>query len=185
MEKRKKTNEEVKKTVTELSSQLSVYNIFSSDEENLSKSDRDSMRNHNKQYDILLDEYVTNVKKSNKSKTRYKGIVFWGAIILMGVAFLVLLIMAISVLFVNKIENSIVSATTVVISFVSIYIAIPKIITKYLFNEKEEEQIAKIISSIQAHDGIIRNSLHQYIKIYDDNKDKEKWNKNEESGDPT
>ena len=46
-----------------------------------------------------------------------------------------------------------------VLSLIGTFMAVPQMITKYLFNEKEEEHLAKIISKIQEYDRDIRGDL--------------------------
>ena len=52
-------------------------------------------------------------------------------------------------------------------AFISSFMILPKVITRYLFNKKEEENMMNVINKIQEYDTKIR----QNIKEHDDKKD--------------
>lgn len=102
----------------------------------------------------LLDQYVHAYRYKNKSNKWYKGLLF-------GVCTLILL--TFSVVFIRLMYNIDISNTTpsieavvqlisVCITFLTLIVGIIKIITKYVFPEKEEEYITRIVEIIQKND---------------------------------
>ena len=61
-----------------------------------------------------------------------------------------------------QINNIVAVVTAIGTAFVSSFFIIPKIITKYLFNRKEEENMMNIIQNIQKHDLTIRQDIKDF-----------------------
>lgn len=62
------------------------------------------------------------------------------------------------------IESIIAIVATIGTAFVSSFIVIPQIITKYIFNIKEDESMINIVKNIQMHDLAIRSDIKNYNK---------------------
>ena len=102
----------------------------------------------------LLECYVDGYKYKNKSNKWYKGI-------LVGLCGLILL--AFSIVFIIFICNvnlsdkghsigNVVELISVCVTFLTLIVGILQIITKYVFPEKEEEYITRIVEIIQNND---------------------------------
>lgn len=122
-------------------------------------SDRKSMLNHSAQYDRLLRIYVDKTELAyNMKKDHAPTCIKYSLSILRGV--LVIMAVTVFLVIVNGVTvEDLVLLFHVLISFLAVYIIIPKIITKYFFNEKEEEYTATIINNIQEFDKKIRDDL--------------------------
>lgn len=68
---------------------------------------------------------------------------------------------------ISKLYVSLISSS---VSLISIIISIPIIITKYLFNSKEDDNITTIISKTQEHDSLQMNLLSSRFVGTNDNK---------------
>lgn len=127
-------------------------------------NDKTSMLNHNTQYDNLLEGYVKNANNMFVIKMICKIIMFVIFLFLLIVVFAIAIIIPIlSVLGCIRGEN-IVAATSLLATFLSTFFVIPKIMCKYLFNENEEANMAKIIENIQTHDKTIRSGINHESK---------------------
>ncbi len=136
-------------------------------------SDRDDS------YTKLLKHFVNITQIRNIVKEIHKWIYFW--IIIASIFYFGIIVLKL----VDKIElsgdNWVVGLTTAIsclVSLSSVMISIPLIITKYLFNSKEEKKITKIILHTQDHDlngrRIIENSIEN-----SDGKDNTSINQND------
>lgn len=104
-------------------------------------------------YTGLLKHYIFITKIRNFIKEFHKWIYFWIIMILM-ICFgchVFDLLKAVDLSQSNSVEN-LVMTITVLISFSSVVISIPLIITKYLFSSEEDKSIADIILHTQDHD---------------------------------
>lgn len=63
------------------------------------------------------------------------------------------------------VKNYIVPFITAISSFLTVFIVIPKIIAKYLFDNSEEAVMQKMITSIQDYDRFIRSNLFEENNI--------------------
>lgn len=126
-----------------------------------------SMSDHSKKYTELLSTYIDNAEKSNKQKRRFKEAFFWISFGILFSSCVSFLLLNISVFIFgvdsSKTEN-IVALIASWVSLLTIYIAIPKLITDYLFNKEEDDNMMNLIMSIQNHD----ENLYKNIK--DENK---------------
>lgn len=135
------------------------------DTDNHSISTSEEYKKHTEKYTKLLKNYIKHTKNSNKIKNDYKKIFFWIIIAIMAtlaIAFVVLLCNALGIIKDLSIEEkpipteSIIGLVTAIISsFITMLVSLfklPEIIAKYLFNPKEDENMAKIIGHIQTYD---------------------------------
>ncbi len=130
-------------------------------DEELHNSDTTNLSEHNKQYTILLEAYVKDFVNNSENKRKNKLEMYKISKILLIIVLISTLIYLLITLFLlafNKISiiESLPGLITVLTSLIGTFMVIPKMITKYLFNEKEEEHLAEIISKIQEYDRDIR-----------------------------
>ena len=121
-------------------------------------SDIASIKEHNNSYTELLKLYVENSKRALLEK-RIAKIVFF----LLNIVIMFLITKSFVVLIntgnINKLETStIISFTT---SFLSVFIILPTIIAKYLFNVNEENNLVSIIKNMQEYDKHIRSLINK------------------------
>ena len=134
-----------------------------SDEE-LHRGDTSSLLEHNQQYTALLNAYVENFKSNSASKIKNKQCVFTiSMILLVGIPLFSLLLISVTLVClacgcITALE-SLPELLAALASLLGTFMAIPKIITKYLFNKDEEKHLADIINKIQDYDRDIRGRL--------------------------
>jgi len=122
-------------------------------------------KKHTEEYTKLLQNYTIHTQDSNQIKNKYKKIFFWiilGIMLLLTVAFMFLLYNAIGIikdLSVDKkpipTESIIGLVTAIISSFITMLVSLfklPEIIAQYLFDPKEDENMATIIGHIQTYD---------------------------------
>lgn len=109
-----------------------------------------SIQKHEDCYTRILDAYTDNLERTLKRKLRYKRLVFWFSYLL-----LILVCIFIAIIL-TKNYRDLTQAVTVIIpaivSFLTVFIVIPKVITEYLFNADEEKYMSEIIKNIQSYD---------------------------------
>lgn len=110
---------------------------------------------HEASYTDILDAYTENVRETIKTKRCYKTIVFWTSMVLLVATFL-LLVITIITFALKKQQPEIIEWCSAfipaIVSFLTVFIVIPKVITKYLFNSEEEKYMSEIIKNIQTYD---------------------------------
>lgn len=132
------------------------------EEFDLQYSDNESMKEHNKKFDELLEIYVKNVRKNLLCKLICKVIFFGVCVIILIMTFLSLLGITIYSLYRELSTNTLITVMiTNLISFLTSFIVLPKIIAQYLFNTKEEKYMSDVIKSIQEHDREIRKGINK------------------------
>ena len=138
-----------------------VYSDISSDDE-LQNDDRRRMKERNKKYSEVLDAYVSNTKKVLWIKLVFRVIfllVSMGALVGIFVVFCAVLWWAAN----GKIEAGYLETVVTIISsmaaMMTVFIVLPKIMTKYLFDVEEEKNIYNIVKQIQDYDQVIRENL--------------------------
>lgn len=113
-------------------------------------------------YSLLLVNFRRMMKVRSIIKEIHKWLFFW-IIVIVGVVLGIYLFNVINMLIYNikniDISKLYVSLISSSVSLVSIIISIPIIITKYLFNSKEDDNITTIISKTQEHDSLQMNLL--------------------------
>lgn len=138
-----------------------VYSDISSDDE-LQNDDRIRMKERNKKYSEVLDAFVSNTKKVLWIKLVFRVIfllVSMGALVGIFVVFCAVLWWAAN----GKIEAGYLETVVTIISsmaaMMTVFIVLPKIMTKYLFDVEEEKNIYNIVKQIQDYDQVIRENL--------------------------
>ena len=158
-------------TFEDLINRLSSNNKIENDFElnhSLLQEDIESLGKHIIDYDNILRNYSNHVDKTLQHK-RIMKIWFFVMSLLIVFACTAITIICIICLIHNigdtdfNIIDYIVPTITSITSFLTVFIIIPKIIAKYLFNSKEDESMKEIIASIQEYDKYIRG-------IYTNNK---------------
>ena len=132
----------------------------------LGERDQESLKLHNTNYDNILDEYTTHVSKTLASKRSMKTIFFWISIITMIIVVIFVIVCTCAALIDVRagnflIQDYIVPAASVLTSFLTVFIVIPKIIAEYLFNSNEDSVMRDIVSNIQNYDKYLRDALHR------------------------
>lgn len=135
-----------------------------SDAKLLRSSDTSSLSAHNEQYTALLKAYVDNFKAVSKSKKTNKEqlfkiakrLLFWTPIATFGIIICSLYCVVSGKMTAVEVIPELVTALGTV---VGTFLLIPKMITSYLFNEKEEDHLKEIIGKIQDYDRQIRGGL--------------------------
>ena len=110
---------------------------------------------HETAYTQILDAYAENIEQTLKKKRCYKTLIFWLAFALLAGVF-VLLVGLLIVLVWKKPLTGVAEWCSIVIpalvSFLTVFFVIPKVITEYLFNSEEEKYMSEIIKNIQNYD---------------------------------
>lgn len=126
----------------------------------LGNSDKRNLKRHNKLYTKILKQYVNNFRETSRIKKKYKkGIIDILLIMMIGIPIVVFVFLYYLMENFPGQDNlpALVSGSlTAIVSLVTAFVAIPKIIIGYLFNEKEEENMTAIIKNIQDYDKQIR-----------------------------
>lgn len=110
---------------------------------------------HETAYTKILDAYAKNIEKTLEKKRCYKSLIFWLSFgLLIGV--FILLVVLLVILLWKKPFSGITEWCSIVIpalvSFLTVFFVIPKVITEYLFNSEEEKYMSEIIKNIQNYD---------------------------------
>ena len=110
---------------------------------------------HEQAYTKILDAYADNIHRTLKTKRLFKAMVFWLAFALLALVFILLVFLLVWSIW-KKPFTGVKEWCTVIIpalvSFLTVFFVIPKIITKYLFNSEEEKYMSEIIKNIQSYD---------------------------------
>lgn len=143
---------------------ISENQQIKSDEALLHNSDTSSLSEHNKQYTALLRAYVDDFEKNAQYKRENKQRLFNVAnilLLLIPTTTIILMFCTLYCLCTNKISalESLSGLFAALATMFGTFLFVPRMITKYLFNKKEEEHLADIISRIQEYDRNIREKL--------------------------
>lgn len=165
MRKTKECSEE-KKLVTQNLENFHKFQSVGSDESLMYGSDVSSLFEHNEQYTALLRAYVKDFEKNSKNKRENKQELYRIAkLLLIFVPLFVFIYMGMTLYYMahDKIDilESLPGLFTALTSLLGTFMVVPQMITKYLFNKKEEENLAKIIGQIQEYDKKIRGDIKQ------------------------
>lgn len=124
-------------------------------------------------YSLLLENFRKIMRVRSIIKEIHKWLFFW-IIVIVGVVLGIYLFNVVNMLIYNikniDISKLYVSLISSSVSLISIIISIPIIITKYLFNSKEDDNITTIISKTQEHDSLQMNLLSSRFVGSNDNK---------------
>lgn len=134
------------------------------DERLLYKSDTSSLSAHNQQYTELLKAYVYDFRENSKAKRKNKSSMFRIAkVMLFLIPFITFLFLFVCLFCLSLDKVTIIEilpgVITALTALLGTFMVIPQMITKYLFNKKEEEHLAAIIGKIQDYDRDIRGKL--------------------------
>lgn len=111
--------------------------------------------NRDRKYTELLNDYISITKRRNVIKEVHKWIFFWFVTILCGVVICIVFRTVNRILAADD-YSAIIQSTPIFItalaSCITAVIAVPLAITNFLFNTKEDDNIASIIQHMQDHD---------------------------------
>lgn len=144
--------------------ELQAYGYQVVEDKALSVRDQTALWDHNRYYSNILSTYTNNMRKVFDLKLSYKKlllIINLGILVLMSVGFAITI--ALAAMNIIK-ENVLEIILTALAAFLTTFIVIPHTITKYLFNEKEEENMCKIVENIQNYDTHIRDGINDLPK---------------------
>lgn len=132
------------------------------DDDELALTNNIALSVHSEQYTKLLKTYVSNFEKNEEEKQKNRKILFkiaMGLLVFIPIIMLLYQIVTLLCLIWGKIDvlDCVPGLLTALATFVGTYMTIPKMITKYLFNKKEEEHLATIIEKTQDYDRKLRN----------------------------
>lgn len=128
--------------------------IFDDSDFNFEKWVRSAVRTDSKKYSCILNSYKDHIKNSLRFKRIYKHFVFWVSLSILIITFIAFFYV---LLFSKKAFNDLNFTVSSLISLVTIFIIIPKIISNYLFNKDEEKYMCEIVKNIQSHDIALLN----------------------------
>lgn len=140
---------------------LKPYSTVKSDEQ-LKNDDRFRMTERNRKYSELLDAYTKNAKRVLLIKVIFR-IVF--LLVSVGALIGTFTVFCITIwcILTKKVEaayiETIVSILSAMVSMVTVFIVLPKIMTKYLFDIEEEKNMYNVVKQIQDYDQVIRENL--------------------------
>lgn len=127
-----------------------------------SLSDDDSLSHditiRSKTYSDIIESYRDYLKESLTLKNKFKSQIAWLVTIVLYVIVGVTIILSIIGMFYYN-KSVIVGLLSSVISFITAFIALPKIITSYAFNKEEEENISKMVEILLPHDVTMKNFI--------------------------
>lgn len=133
---------------------LGKFSTLNSDSDS-GKSLEEEIVNRDRKYTELLDNYLMITKRRNNIKEFHKWLFFW-IVILLCFIIIYLVYKTINYLLSAKDYSIMLQAIPIFItafaSCITAIIAIPITITNFLFNTKEDDNIAKIIQHMQDHD---------------------------------
>ena len=140
---------------------LKPYSTVKSDEQ-LKNDDRFRMTERNRKYSELLDAYTKNAKRVLLIKVIFR-IVF--LLVSVGALIGTFTVFCITIwcILTKKVEaayiETIISILSAMVSMVTVFIVLPKIMTKYLFDIEEEKNMYNVVKQIQDYDQVIRKNL--------------------------
>ena len=125
-------------------------------DENLYSNDTKNMIEHGKLYTRLLDIYVKNAEITLETKRRHKEEFYHLCECILSITCFIFF----SVIFLMLTEGIKSDDVSIIfgafVSFLTVFVVIPRTIAKYLFNAEEEKYMTDIIQSVQNHDTQIR-----------------------------
>lgn len=115
-----------------------------------------NVNQHERRYTDILNAYADDLDSTLKKKRTYKTIIFWLSFFLLCLFPVVFVALIVIITFFSasfeNITNWISVIVPVLISFLTVFIVIPQVITQYLFNAEEEKYMSDIIKHIQDYD---------------------------------
>ena len=130
-----------------------------------------SMESHNDSYTSILKAYSDGLNSNIQFKNECKKWFFWlcfCVLVSICIALIGILVYISYMTFAYphvafSVSNIAAIVGSIGTAFVSSFIIIPRIITEYLFNLKEEKNMMEIIQNIQKHDLVIRKYIQENI----------------------
>lgn len=110
----------------------------------------DSKKERDKLYTKIVSDYEDVVIKNYKAKLQFKFVSFYITIALMCAITATFILVMLNAHVSSVIDYIKVGAT--IVSFLAAFIALPKIMTKYIFNKDEDDMMHKFISDIRDSD---------------------------------
>lgn len=139
----------------------STYSEIKSDDD-LEKDDRDRMKERNGKYSEILNVYTKNVKGVLRIKLIFRVIFLLVSVSALVGTFVLFCVILWWIAY-KKIDigymEAIVSIVSSMVSMITVFIVLPKIMTKYLFDIEEEKNIYNMVKQIQDYDQMIRKNL--------------------------
>lgn len=130
-------------------------------------NDIEAVIEHNRSYSYILKSYSRNLKASSELKLRFKKEFFEQCCLILGVIVLVLVGVVIwtafRILSYPEIQFDTHGIATVLATlagtFLTSFIVLPYVISKYLFNTEEEKHLMKVLKIIKAYDLHVRKHI--------------------------
>ncbi len=108
---------------------------------------------HELTYTEILGAYSRNIKETLEQKRTYKKAIFWLSFVLLCLFTLAIIALIVfSFLSQSTLVERISLIVPGLVSFLTVFIVIPHVITQYLFNADEEKYMSDIIKHIQDYD---------------------------------
>ena len=125
---------------------------------NLNKRLNDGLGNRSDSYNLILKHYEEYIKETMATKTSNKKVMFFVSIGIL----VVTVLGTFWFLIFNKTESISILLTTVVplvVSFLTVFIIIPRLITEYLFNKDEEKYMIELLSKMLEYDVLLKTTM--------------------------
>ena len=123
-------------------------------------ADREYINANNKSFSNLLNTYVKNANRNLIAKLFFK-IIFFATCVVILVGIFILLSKITWFCLNNEVstETLIVTMLNTIVSFLSAFIVLPRVIAEYLYNSDEEKNMTELIKNIQERDKSIRENM--------------------------
>lgn len=127
-------------------------------------SDAQSIKSHNDDYSNLLKVYSEFIDETLSTKKKMKKCFFrfsFCVMVLVTIIMITLFIASLSAIISGDFElnDYILPSASSLVSFLTVFIIIPKVIAEYLFNSGEEDIMKDIVKNIQDYDNSIRDKM--------------------------
>lgn len=144
------------------------HNAWDEGSQRLWTNDIDAVIEHNRSYSFILKSYSKNLKASSELKLKLKKEFFNQCCLILGVIVLVLVLVIIwttfRILSYPEIKFDTNGITTVLATlagtFLTSFIVLPYVISKYLFDTEEEKHLMNVLKIIKAYDLYVRKHLN-------------------------
>lgn len=139
-------------------------------------NDINAVYEHNKIFTQILNSYSKNLDSSSEQKKFFKKVFFCLCCCILGITFLMIVaVISIVTYMIFRYQhlsfdiNGIYSILGVLTgTFLTTFIVLPYIISKYLFNIREEDNLMTIVNLIKEHDIKIRGNIRNMLKQKND-----------------
>lgn len=142
-------------------------NFWDEGNQRLWSDDINAVIEHNKSYSNILKSYSESLKISSELKIQFKKDFFYQCCLILGLVVLVLVGVVVWTIFriltYPEIQFNTYGITTVLATlagtFLTSFIVLPYVISKYLFNTEEEKHLMKVLKIIKAYDLHVRKHI--------------------------